>query len=140
MSKVQVKPLSGAHPGFAPLAATKIAKVESLTKSVKDANNETQNFTALKFKDAEDNVFAELNNLRNDFAWIILKDEGNKRIGALLKKDAVLNFPNKGKLSSVPVGDKLKSSRGTEYQRHDVILSGVKLADLVGAADDQDED
>lgn len=127
---VQVKPLSGSHPGFAPLKPTAIASVKTSKVSVKVAD-ETVSTTAIKFLDKQGITFAELNGARNDFAWIQLAAEQGKTIGSFLTEKTTLAFPNKGTLSSVPDGEELTSpSTGRKYRRHNIILSGVKFADL----------
>lgn len=128
---IDVKPLSGSHPGFAPLAPTAIAQVQTAPKAVK-VNNETVNATNIKFLDASSRCFAEMNSARNDVAYIRLEDEGGKQIGSFITGDKqTLRFPQKGTLKSTPVGQPQVSSRGTLFQRHDVVLSGVKFADLI---------
>jgi hypothetical protein len=127
---VTVKPLSGAHPGFAPLAPTAIASVQTSSKSVK-VNNQTVDAIAIKFNDGSGRCFAEMNSARNDFGWIRLAKADNQPIGSLIASETTLKFPAKGVLRSEPVGDVIKSASGREYRRHNVILEGVELADLI---------
>lgn len=129
---IKVKPLGGAHPGFAPLAPTAIAKVQTASKAVK-VNNETVNTVGIKFLDATGRCFAEMNSARNDVAYIKLADEQMKPIGSFITGDEqTLSFPEKGTMSSTPSGPPQQSkTSGTWYTRHDVVLSGVKFADLI---------
>lgn len=128
---VQVKPLSGAHPGFAPLEPTAIASVRTAKVSVK-VDEQPVDAVAIKFLDKDGVTFAELNSARNDFAWIRLEAEQGKTIGSFLTKKTTIKFPSKGKLSSVPDGRGVQTSpKGTKYERHNIVLSGVKFADLV---------
>jgi len=131
INMVQVKPLSGAHPGFAPLKPTAIASVKTSKVSVK-IDGEPVSAVAIKFLDKDSVTFAELNSARNDFAWIQLEAEGGKTIGSFLTEKTTIAFPPKGKLSSVPDGRGVQTSNsGRKYERHNIVLSGVKFADLV---------
>jgi hypothetical protein len=128
---VKVKPLSGAHPGFAPLKPHAIASVLTGPTSVK-VDKIPVDCTFVKFLDKDGTTFAELNSARNDIAWIQLEAEKGKTIGSFLTETTTLVFPAKGKLSSVPDGRGVQTSdSGRQYERYNIVLSGVKFADLV---------
>jgi hypothetical protein len=126
------------NPGFAEIPRTAIASAveSSVDVTVKGALH--SGVERVTFNDNAGKVIAALTNVNNSTGWLKLDAEGGKSLGELIpSKKAIISFPNKGTLYSLPAFDRqgkprtFKNKQGVDQPLFDAHLADVTLSDLI---------
>lgn len=128
------------NPGFAEIARTAIASAVESSVDVTVKGKLMTGQARVTFNDATGKVIAALTNINDSTSWLKLDAEGGKTLGELItSKQAIISFPNKGTIYSVPAIDRsgkprtFKNKQGVDQPLFDAHLADVAISDLVGA-------